>query len=109
MAIQHAAPGEIVNVQALGADLASHRTSALIKTDSLEIMRLILLAGKSVPSHRVAGEIIVQCVEGLVELTVDDRVQKLAPGQLLLMPGGAAYSLVAIENSSLLVTLVLRA
>lgn len=109
MAIQHATPGEIVNVQALGADLASHRTSALIKTDALEVMRVVLLAGKAVPSHRVAGEIIVQCIEGLVDLTVDDQVQKLAPGQLVLIPGGAAHSLVAIENSSLLVTILLRA
>lgn len=37
MAIPHAASGQIVDVRAFGADLSSHRTSALFKTNTLEV------------------------------------------------------------------------
>ncbi len=109
MAISHVTSGEIVDVRAFGSELASHRTSALFKTSTLEVLRLVLLAGKSMPPHKVAGEITLQCLEGLVELTVEGQVQKLAMGQLVFLSGGVMHSLIAIEDSSVLVTILLHA
>ena len=69
MAIPHAKPAEIVGVLPLGGRLGVVQTTTLIKTRSLEVIRLVLPAGKEIPPHTVPGEITVQCLEGRVLFT----------------------------------------
>jgi quercetin dioxygenase-like cupin family protein len=107
MAIPHALPGEPVNVQPLGARLASEKTAALFKSEQLEVIRLNLLAGKALPPHSVPGEITIQCIEGEIDVTVDGGSHLLAAGQLLFLEGGASHGVVALRDSSALVTIVL--
>jgi quercetin dioxygenase-like cupin family protein len=108
MAQPHARPGQPIDIRPLGAALSGTKTVALFKTDELEVMRLVLPAGKSVPTHKVAGEITVQCLEGRIELTAEGCNHVLDAGQLLYLSGGVPHSLVGIEDASALVTLVLR-
>ena len=107
MAIPHASPGQPIDVRPLGPAIARARTAALFKTEQIEVMRLVLPAGKSVPSHKVAGEITIQCLEGKVELTAGGRSQLLCAGELLYLSGGVPHSLLAIGDASALVTIVL--
>ena len=108
MAIAHATSGQLVDVQPLGDKLADTRTSALFKSDELELMRLVVPAGKSVPSHQVKGQITVQCLEGEVEFTAGGHAQLMKAGQLIYLAGGIDHGLKAVRDSSLLVTIVLR-
>lgn len=108
MAIPHATSGQPIDIRPLGPELPSARTVALFKTDELEVIRLILPAGRSVPPHKVPGEITIQCLEGKVEVTSEGRIQILHAGQLLYLSGGVLHSLVGIEDASALVTIVLR-
>lgn len=55
MALPHAAPGQTIDVRPFGPALAGTNTSALLKTDRLEVIRLVVPAGKQIPSHKVAG------------------------------------------------------
>jgi quercetin dioxygenase-like cupin family protein len=106
MALPHAAPGQVVDI--LGSKVPSAQTLALFKSNELEVMRLVLPAGKAVPSHQVVGEITVQCLEGKFEFTAEGHTQVMHAGQLLHLSGGAEHSLVALEDASALVTIVLR-
>ena len=106
MSIQHAKPNEIVPLP-LGAALANSRTTTLVKTDDLELIRLVLPAGKEIPMHQAHGEITVQCLEGRISFTADSKTQELMPGQLLYLRTGEPHALKAIENSSVLVTILL--
>lgn len=108
MAIAHVLSGQATDVSPLGAALPTARTVALFKTDELEVIRLVLLAGKSMPAHKVAGAITVQCIEGRVDVTCDDGSHILQAGQLLFLPGGVHHGVVALEDASALVTIVLR-
>ncbi|SFB68394.1 Cupin domain protein [Polaromonas sp. OV174] len=108
MALPHAASGQLIAVYPLVDKLTEARTVALFKTDDLEVMRLIVPAGKSVPSHQVKGEITVQCLEGEFEFTAHGQTQLMQAGQLLYLAGGIAHGLTAVRDSSVLVTLVLR-
>ncbi|MCW5658488.1 MAG: cupin domain-containing protein [Burkholderiaceae bacterium] len=108
MAIAHARPGEAINVQPLGARLHSERTVALFKSEDLELMRLVLPAGKSLPPHKVPGEITVQCIEGRIDVTVDGKSHVLGAGQLLYLAGDVLHGVVALEDASALVTVALR-
>ena len=108
MAIAHAAPGQLVDVQPLGSQLSEARTSALFKTDELEVMRVVLPAGKTVPAHKVRCEITIHCLEGEVELMAGGQTQRMKAGQLVWLEGSVDHALKAIQDASLLVTIVLR-
>lgn len=51
-------------MQALGASLRGAKTTALFKSVQFEVIRIVLRAGKSIPRHKVPGEVIIQCMEG---------------------------------------------
>ena len=108
MAIPHASAGQPIDVQPLGTRLAGAKTVALFKAQDLEVMRLVLLAGKSLPPHQVAGEITIQCIEGTLDVSVDGRSHVLRAGQLLFLAGGAMHGVTALADASALVTIVLH-
>jgi quercetin dioxygenase-like cupin family protein len=106
MAQPHARPGEPVNV--LSADKAPPAlTTTLIKTETLEVIRLVMSAGKEFAQHQVAGEITLQCLSGSATLHFDGQSCELSPGAMTYLSGGQAHSLLAREDSSLLLTILL--
>jgi quercetin dioxygenase-like cupin family protein len=107
MAIPHATPGQVIDVRPLGPALRQSLTTTLIKTARLEVIRLVLPAGKDIPPHKVAGEITVQCLEGRVAFTALGRTQELAAGQMLYLPGHELHALRGLEDASVLVTILL--
>ena len=86
--------------------LATQPTTALFKSEQLEVIRLVLRAGKSLPPHDVAGEITVHCLEGELEVTFNGRAERLAPGQMLFLARAVPHAVTAIEDASALVTIV---
>ena len=106
MSIQHAKSGEIVQLP-LGADLSSSKTTTLVKTADLELIRLVLPAGKEIPTHKAPGELTVQCLEGRVAFTAQGKTQDLTSGQLLFLGAVEAHAVKGVEDSSLLVTILL--
>ena len=89
------------------AALAKTKTSTLVKTADLEVIRLVLRAGKMIPAHQAPGEITVHCLEGRVTITAAVKVQELTAGQLLYLSAAEPHAVQAIDDSSLLVTMLL--
>ena len=108
MALHHAASGELIDIRPLNDNFKDATTKTLYKSNSLEIFRMILLAGKGMPAHQVAGEVTVQCIDGSVECDVAGTVQLMRPGDLICLAGGATHALKAIQDSSVLVTILLQ-
>ena len=108
MALKHADPGQVIDLKPYGPALAQKQSIALFKSEDLEVMRLVLLAGKTMPSHDLAGEITLQCLEGSVEVTAEGATHVLYPGHLMYLPGRAPHALFALENASVLVTVALK-
>ena len=108
MAIHHASSGELIDIRPFKGNLKNATTKALYKSNHLEVFRMILLAGKEMPTHQVVGEITVQCLEGSVEFTVAGTSQLMREGSLICLAGGEAHALKAIEDSSVLVTILLH-
>jgi quercetin dioxygenase-like cupin family protein len=107
MALEHARPGDVLDIRPLGARLRETRTHTLVKSSTLEVVRLVLPAGKQIPSHQVQGEVLVQCLEGKVSFQVTGAARELSAGQLVYLAGGDPHALLAIEDASLLVTILL--
>ena len=107
MAIPRAAQGELIDVRPLRDALHDAKSVTLIRTDHLEVVRLVLPAGKYIAEHRAPGEITVQCLEGAVKFGSGTGVQLMRGGDMLFLSGGETHWLEAEENASLLVTLYL--
>ena len=107
MAISHAKPGEVVDVRPLGAALGSAQTKTLVRAAQVEVIRLVVPAGKTIDEHKAKGDIIVQCLEGRVAFTAFGKTQNLEAGKLMYLPTGEPHRVEGIENASLLLTILL--
>ena len=97
------APDRILHLP-LGKTVGHAKSATLMKSDRLELIRLVVPAGKEIPPHRAPGEITVQCIEGLVTFEHDDHAVELRPGDLLHLCPQETHALKGIEDSSVLVT-----
>ena len=108
MAIAHAQPGQVIDVAPFGAQLAQQRTSALFKSQDLELMRVVLARGAGLPPHKVPGEVTILVIEGALRVTVDGSARDLRAGQLVWLQRGSLHAVEAIDDTSALVTIALR-
>jgi quercetin dioxygenase-like cupin family protein len=108
MALTHARPFEAIDLQPLAEQLPATVSSSLIKSQDLQLMRVVLRAGASLPEHQVRGEITLQCLEGRAAVLTPGHRIELAACQLTLLPAGEPHAVQAIEDTSLLVTVSLR-
>jgi quercetin dioxygenase-like cupin family protein len=108
MALQHSQPGQVIGVAPLGEGLRAGVTSALFKSRQLELARIVLREGESMREHQAPGEITLQCLEGLLELSTPAGTQQLRPGQLIHLLKREPHALKALQDSSALLTMCLR-
>lgn len=106
MAIHHASPSEVIHLQPLGDAISDSKTHTLFKTDAMEAIRLVLPAGKVLAEHKAPGEITVQCLEGQIHFTADGKPHEMNAGDLLYLADSAPHAAKAIEDSTVLVTIV---
>jgi quercetin dioxygenase-like cupin family protein len=104
MALHHVVPGEKVHL-ASRASAAETRTAALVKTGSFEAAQLVLSAGESIAPHSVPGYATIQCLDGKVTLETDEPIE-LRSGDWLYLDRGQEHSLRAVEDTSLLLTIL---
>lgn len=107
MAQPHAQSGQVVSVLPLGDQLGGAKTTALLKAEQLEIVRIVLLAGKEMREHKTPGEITVQCIEGRIEFRTPNTVQVLGPGDFMHLVREEPHSLLALTDASALLTICL--
>jgi quercetin dioxygenase-like cupin family protein len=108
MALPHAQPLDVIDVRPFGAGLRDAVTRSLLKTRSLQLMRLVLRAGEGQPEHSVPGAITVQCLEGEAVVMTPTRDCQLRMGDLVALEGGEPHAVTAVADSTLLVTVLLH-
>ncbi|WP_010587227.1 cupin domain-containing protein [Schlesneria paludicola] len=106
MPVQRSTAGEVIQLT-LGDNLCDSKTTTLVRTNELELIRLVIPAGREIPTHASPHQITVQCLEGRILFSVDGiGTREMTAGQLLYLADGEPHSLQAIEDSSLLLTRV---
>jgi quercetin dioxygenase-like cupin family protein len=108
MAIPHAQPGEMIRIAPLGPRLANATTTTLVKTDALEVIRLVVPADKRIADHRTRGEVTIQCLEGEVGIVVHGVTTVLSQNEMLYLRKGETHAVRGIQDASLLVTILLN-
>jgi len=102
MALQHAKPGEVINLSTLRGD----KSLVLVKHERFEVMRLSLATGKSMTPHKVSGPITVHCLEGRCIFSVGETPHELWAGMWLYLESDAMHAVDAKEDTQLLVTVL---
>ncbi|MGE0669021.1 MAG: cupin domain-containing protein [Sphingomonadales bacterium] len=108
MALHHAKPGEVVDLRPIGRDLNTAQSTAIVKTSQFEAIRLIIPAGAEIPPHQVGGSITLHCLQGEVELGLAAAPVALKANQWIYLDGGMPHSVKAVEDASLLLTILLQ-
>jgi quercetin dioxygenase-like cupin family protein len=108
MAVPHAKSGDLIDVRPLGPALATAKTATLVKSDSLEVIRLVVPATKEIAPHKTKGEVTIHCLEGSVGILVNGVTQILETGQLVYLAAGELHAVRGMTDASLLVTILLR-
>ncbi len=105
MAQTHTPSGQVVSVLPLGDQLASARTTAILKAEQLELVRVVLPAGHGMKEHKAPGEITGQCIEGRIELRTPGTTLILEPGDLIHLLSQEPHALRGLTDCSALVTM----
>lgn len=94
-------PGQVIDLYDVSGE---GKPNLVVKTEPLNVMRLVLSAGKTIPEHKAAKHITVQCIKGKVAFSTSSNTIEMTPGKLLYLLPGELHSLSAIEDSIMLVT-----
>jgi quercetin dioxygenase-like cupin family protein len=81
---------------------------ALIKTDHMELIRLVLPTDKPLPEHRVEGEMTLLCLEGEVAFDAHGRTTILQPNEMVYLAGGEPHTVRATKDAVALLTILLH-
>ena len=108
MAVSHAEPGQVIRVWPLQDNAADAKTQTLLKTNAMEVLRLVLPKGKKIAEHKAPDEITVHCLEGKILFSAGGKEQTLVAGEMLFVNAAEPHALEAIEASAVLVTLLLK-
>ncbi|UVW28954.1 cupin domain-containing protein [Massilia sp. H6] len=107
MALQHAVSGERIALQRDDTDIAHFTSIALIKTDHLELIRLVLPKEKPMPEHRLEGEMTLVCLEGEIAVDAHGRTTILQPNEMVYLAGGEPHAIRANQDAVALMTILL--
>ena len=107
MALHHAVSGEKIALARGDDDIAFFTSVALVKTDNMELIRLVLPKERAMPEHKVDGEMTLQCLEGEIDVDAYGRIATLKPGEMLYLAGGVPHSIRAVEDAVALMTILL--
>ena len=88
--------------------MSTTKTGTLLKTEKMEVVRIVMPSGKEISEHEAPGEIIVQCLEGKIAFTTMGRTAELEAGQLLYLKAEEPHSVKCIKDASFLLTLLLN-
>jgi quercetin dioxygenase-like cupin family protein len=105
MATHHAAPGEVVDLANWAHDLPVEKTKIIVKTDQIQLARLVMPKGKEFLNHKISDPLVIQCIKGQIEFTAMGVTQEFRPGQLLYLMAEEPHSLKGIEDAVILLTI----
>jgi quercetin dioxygenase-like cupin family protein len=87
---------------------AARTAKTLVRSLDQRLVLMILDHGAQIPVHHTDAALTLQVLDGRVIVSLLESTFDLGPGQLLAIERDVAHAVVAIEASSLLLTLAWR-
>lgn len=106
MALKHAAFLDVIDLRTLHCEHGEAVSVSLMKTAHMQLLQLVLPAGRGLPQHAVAGEITIHCLTGEVEVTSPAGIHQLRENQLMALAAHEPHALQGVRDATVLVTLL---
>ena len=78
----------------------------LFKSNGLRLVLIALHKDAEMAKHSAKGIITVQVQQGLIRFSTEEQSVELSAGQMIVLHEGIPHSVVAIEESTFLLTLI---
>ena len=78
----------------------------VVKNDLLSQVLFSFDAGQALSEHASPKAVIVQCLTGKLEFTVEGKTEVLAPGDVVYLAPNAPHALTALEPTHMALTMV---
>ena len=108
MALHHAVSGEKIALQRGDDDIAHFTSVALVKTEHMELIRLVLPVERPIPEHRVDGEVTIVCLEGEIAIDAHDKTTNLQPNEMVYLAGSVPHTVRALKDAVALMTILME-
>lgn len=105
MAHQKCPSGEVLPLRPESIDWTLSDHTSVLRLDGLEVIRLVLPAGKKLPKHQAPGHLILQCLEGRIHFSTETKTFDITAGYFVHLPAHEPHSLEAVEDSLLMLTI----
>lgn len=104
MALAHAKSGDVITL----SPAAASRSETLVRDDHIEVVQMVLEAGKYLKEHIASGSMIIQILKGKVDFEAHGKSQCMEPGHLMFLRDSEPHAVKAIESSVLLLSIFLH-
>lgn len=84
---------------------ARHRAEILVKTDTLRVVLVTMLAGGKLQDHSAPGPITIQTLKGTFDVTYEGGSERLSEGQMISMAPGVMHGVEGVEAGAFLLTI----
>jgi len=86
---------------------SGHTAKTLLVHEDLRVVMISLTKGDSIREHKAKGPVTIQVCSGRITLDVEGRAIDLKAGSLLALDRAIEHNVTAIEDSAILLTIVL--
>src|SRR4051812_21088001 len=106
MAATRMVSNQVLSVIPPDAFADGKKSSVLVETPELKLVRLSVRSGERIPTHVAKGELLIYCAPGQLTFFAGGKTKTLAAGQVVSLAGGEPHALEAREDSIALLTIL---
>lgn len=106
MATHHAAPGDVVNLANWAEDLPAEHSKFIAKTPEMQLARLVLSPGDEIGNHHMDGPLVIQCINGSIDIVALGTTRTIAAGELTYLPAGTNFTMKSSVSALALMTFI---
>lgn len=81
-------------------------SKTLAQNDALSVTLFAFDQGEEISTHESGGDAFVTCLDGVGEITIDDRKYELREGESIVMPAKHPHAVLGKEQFKMLLVVV---
>lgn len=78
----------------------------IVQNSAVSITLFAFDKGEEISSHKSDGDAFVTCLDGVGEITIDDKKYELHEGESIVMPAGHPHAVLGKEQFKMLLVVV---
>lgn len=91
-----------------GVSGQGHRQMVLARHGGATVALFVFEAGARLAPHSTSGAVVIQCVDGELEISTDGHLHSLGSGMVLVMAPHVRHDVRATQRAVMLLTVALR-